>query len=69
MARKATFDPSTKAAAVYLLRRGMATYQEVATLAGVSRQIVRHWAQEFPTAREEYLAKVWERARRRTGQD
>jgi hypothetical protein len=68
MPRKPTFDPQTKAAAVYLLRRGMAHPQEIADLSGgeLSRQIVRVWAQEWPEARAEYLAKVWNRAKRRT---
>lgn len=58
-----TSDDTTKAAALYLLKRGLATQSEAAHLAGRSRQIVRHWAKDLPPdARAEYLAKMWEKA-------
>lgn len=57
-----TSDDTTKRAALYLLKRGLATQSEVARLAGRSRQIVAHWAKDMPDARAEYLAKVWQQA-------
>lgn len=62
MAKTATSDDTTKAAAQYLLRHGLATNAEIAELSGRSRQIVAHWAKEFPDARAERLQKVWARA-------
>lgn len=60
-----TTREGNKRAAIELLKRGLATQSEVAHLAGRDRQIVRHWAQEWPDAREQYLAKLWDRALRR----
>jgi hypothetical protein len=57
-----TSDDTTKRAALYLLKRGLATQSEVARMAGRSRQIVAHWAKDMPDARTEYLAKVWQQA-------
>lgn len=66
--RKTTLpDPDvTKAAAQYLLRNGLATYAEIATLSGRSRQIVHFWAIQLGAefAREEHLAKIWREALR-----
>ncbi len=64
---KATNDDSTKRAALSLLRRGMVTQSEAARLAGISRQLMRHWAGELDAmdAREALLAKLWDRAIRR----
>lgn len=62
MAKTAANDDNTKAAALYLLRRGLATVNEVSKLSGRSHQIVRIWAQDYPDARAERLAKLWERA-------
>ena len=59
---KATFDDSTKAAAIYMLERGLASYVEIAKAAGLSRQIVAHWGKDYPNARAEYLARIWARA-------
>ena len=59
---KATFDDSTKAAAIYMLERGLASYVEIANLSGLSRQIVAHWGKDYPDARAEYLARTWARA-------
>jgi hypothetical protein len=53
---------STKAAAIYLLRNGLASRNEVAQLSGRSRQIVAHWAKDYPDARSQRLAKIWQRA-------
>ena len=54
-------NAAARAAAQYLLRNGLATYQEIAELAGVSRQTIRYWAIELgaETARDKYLAKLW----------
>jgi transposase-like protein len=56
-----TKDPAAKAAAVALLSRGLATRAEVARLAGVSRQLAKHWAKDIPAerARDSVLAKLW----------
>jgi hypothetical protein len=64
MTRAATVDDSTKAAALRLLRRGLVTQAEAARLAGVSRQLVRHWARDMPIdeAREAALKRLWQRA-------
>jgi hypothetical protein len=45
----------TRDEALRLLRRGLVTPQEVATMAGKTRQAGRLWALEFPGARAEYL--------------
>jgi transposase len=54
-------DDSTKKAAIYLLKRGLAI-SDIARMAGRSRQIVAHWAKRLPETRKEYLAKQWEKA-------
>jgi transposase-like protein len=56
-----TKDPAAKAAALALLTKGLASQSEVARLAGVSRQLVRHWAQDIPVERnrDAVLAKLW----------
>lgn len=60
---KATFDPSTKAAVLKLLRRGLITVPEAAKVSGLSRQILHHWVrgEDLAGAREAYLAKLWRR--------
>jgi transposase-like protein len=59
-----TIDDSTRRKALKLLARGVATMSEVAELAGVSRQLVRYWAEreglDPVTARRDYLARLWE---------
>ena len=55
-------DDTTKAAALYMLKRGLASYSEIAELSGRSRQIVAHWGKDYPNARAEYIAKAWQRA-------
>ena len=57
-----TDDDTTKAAARYMLKRGLAHPVEIAELSGRSRQIIRIWAQEFPTARAEFLEREWKKA-------
>ena len=53
-----------KQAAQCLLRKGLATYIEIAQLSGRSRQIVRHWSIELgaETARQKHLAELWAKA-------
>lgn len=53
---------TTKAAARYMLKHGLANYSDIAQLSKWSKQIVRHWAKEYPDARAEFLAKQWEKA-------
>lgn len=55
-------DDTTKAAAIYMLKRGLASYVEISKLSGRSRQIVAHWGKDYPTAREDYLNKLWQKA-------
>lgn len=59
-----TKDDEARAAAVELLRQGLASPSEVAHLAGVSRQLVGHWAKEinWRKARAATLAKAWRKA-------
>ncbi len=58
MAKTALADNDTrKAAAQYLLKRGEASYAEIADLLGISRQAVRQWNVE--SNRAKYLAKLW----------
>jgi hypothetical protein len=56
-----TKDPAAKAAAIGLLTKGLVTKSEAARLAGVSRQLVRHWAKDIPVDRnrEAVLTKLW----------
>lgn len=60
-----TTKDDTKRAALKLLRRGLVTQSEAAKLAGVSRQLMRYWAQDIPDARPGYLAQIWMRMLRR----
>jgi len=62
---KQTIDP-TKAAALYMLKNGLASYKEIAELSGRSRQVVRVWGGrvDAPEARKRYLKRVWARASR-----
>jgi hypothetical protein len=61
--RKTTLieDAASKLAAQYLLRNGLASYAEIATLSGRSRQVVRLWATELgaESARQDHLTKLW----------
>jgi hypothetical protein len=56
-----TKDPAAKAAALALLTKGLATKAEAARLAGVSKQLMQHWAAEIDTERNRnaLLAKLW----------
>lgn len=56
-----TKDPAARKAALSLLSKGLLTQAEAAQLAGVSRQLMRHWAREVPAIRnrEALLAKLW----------
>lgn len=59
-----TSDDTTKKAALSLLRKGLVNQSEAARLAGVSRQLMRHWAREIPVdaARNSLLSKLWRQA-------
>jgi transposase len=59
-------DDRARRAAVKLLARGLASPSEVAKLAGVSRQLVNHWASsiDWRRARNEALAKAWRKLAR-----
>jgi transposase-like protein len=64
-----TTDHSTeRQAAVAMARTGIATAGELARLAGVSRQLMRHWLSQadldVPRIREERLAREWQRRTR-----
>lgn len=58
-------DPDARRAALALLRRGLITVPEAAQMAGVSRQLVRHWCQrsgiDWAQIRSAALAKRWRR--------
>jgi len=60
-----TNESSTRAAAIELLRAGLATQSEVAELAGVSRQLVAYWAKQGEIdpgeARQRWLNEAWRR--------
>lgn len=62
-----TKDPAAKRAAVSLLSRGLVTKSEAAELAGVSRQLIQHWAKDIPVeqSRREVVSKLWRKAIRR----
>jgi hypothetical protein len=53
----------TRQVAIKILAEGLATQSEVARLAGVDRQLVRHWAMRAgidpAKARTQVLAKLW----------
>lgn len=55
-------EDTTKRAAQYMLRKGLANPIEVSELSGRSRQIIRIWAQEYPDARDEFLKQQWAKA-------
>lgn len=61
-------DSAAREAALKMLADGTASPSEVAELAGVSRQLVRHWMQatgvNWRKARETALAKAWRKALR-----
>jgi DNA invertase Pin-like site-specific DNA recombinase len=55
-------------AAINLLERGVASYSEIAALAGVKRQTVRWWARKLdPQARQVYLREQWAKALKQAG--
>lgn len=60
-----TKDDSTnpeKRAALALLGKGLITRAEATKLAGVSRQLMKHWTKGIDDrAREAVLAKLWRR--------
>ena len=60
--KQMTENDTTKKAVRDLISRGQATHAEAAKLAGKSRQLVRHWAQDLEPAREQLLKQQWEAA-------
>jgi hypothetical protein len=56
-----TKDPAAKAAAIALLSKGLVTKAEAARLAGVSKQLMQHWAADIDTERNRnaLLSKLW----------
>lgn len=60
---KRTYDETSMNASLALLKRGLITMSEASHLAGVSRQLMRHWAREVPGKRnrEAVLARLWSR--------
>ena len=62
---KQTTD-ATKAAALYMLKNGLASYKKIAEVSGRSRQIIRIWGGKVDAlkARKRYLQGVWNRANR-----
>ena len=58
-------DPNARRAAVKLLARGSITVSEAATMAGVSRQVVRYWCHaagiEIGQARQTVITRIWRR--------
>jgi len=69
MDHHATDQDTTKAACLYMLERGLVNPIELERLSGRSRQIIRIWAKEHPKARDEYLARMWDRAVARTAKE
>jgi transposase-like protein len=65
MTTKTSTDISdqTRRAALEMLGEGLATLSEVARLAGVDRQLVRHWAMRaginVTKSRAAWLSKAW----------
>jgi hypothetical protein len=57
------FRDRTRRAALEMLGEGLATLSEVARLAGVDRQLVRHWAMRaginVTKSRAAWLGKAW----------
>ena len=62
MTKATANDNTTKAAALYLLRNGLASVNEVSKLSGRSHQIVRIWGDRYPKARAKRLQLAWNRA-------
>jgi transposase-like protein len=62
-------DAEARRAAVSLIARGIASIPEVARLAGVSRQLVRHWCKragvDVSRTRQRKLADAWRKEMRR----
>jgi hypothetical protein len=64
-----TTDDSMKDSVLKILAEGLATQSEMARLAGVDRQLVRHWAMRARIdpvkARAKVLVKLWNKRRHR----
>jgi transposase-like protein len=61
--RSTDMRDATRRAAIEMFAEGLATHSEVARLAGVDRQLVRHWAMRarinVAKARSAWLGKAW----------
>jgi hypothetical protein len=59
-----TTREDTKRAAIKLLTRGLATKSEMARFAGVSKQLMQHWAADIDIerARDVYLSELWRKS-------
>ena len=62
-----TKDQTAKNVALILLSKGLITMPEATKLAGVSRQLMRHWAKDIPWERnrDAVVAKLWRAAIKR----
>ena len=60
-----TIEGNRKKRVVYMLKHGLGSYDEIAKISGESRQLVRHWGQDYRGAREKYLAAQWEKLNQR----
>lgn len=62
-----TKDPAAKAAAMALLTKGLISKSEAARLAGVSKQLMQHWAKDIPVERnrDTVLTKLWSKELRK----
>ena len=63
-----TSEAITKAAALELLHKGLATQAEIAKLLGISRQTLAYWVKieglDPVRARQAWLQRAWKRALR-----
>ena len=61
--------PTNKHAALRLMASGRATSAEVAKIVGITRQSVREWTVnaglDVTKARQQFLAKLWQRTQNR----
>jgi len=61
--------PTNKHAALRLMASGRATIAEVAKIVGITRQSVREWTVnaglDVTKARQQFLAKLWQRTQNR----
>jgi len=62
-------DPEARRAVLTLIRRGQVTVPEAAQLAGVSRQLIRHWCRQarvvIGKSRKAVITKQWRKVMNR----